>query len=158
MLVRRRSYALAVAAFLAVAGGIAAAIVLATGGAHGATLTRAEYLARVEAICDRHGKRLDRIAPPTDLSSPGSVFESISLALPVLREQAEEARKLRPPRELQPQLRRFFALTDRSLDRLAAARNAAGRRELFPMARALTEFSIWRNAAKRLARQIGFHC
>ena len=44
---------------------------------------------------------LDTIPPPNDPAAPGAVYESIGLALPVLRAQAEEVRKLVPPRELE---------------------------------------------------------
>jgi hypothetical protein len=139
-----------------VAGAAALVVVAATRGAD--EPTRAEYLARAEAICKDYGERLDRIPPPGDLSSPGSIVESLEQALPLLREQEDAVRALVAPAALRARLDRFYALTDRSLDELQAALDAALERELYPMATALTRFGDVRNQAKRVAREIGFRC
>ena len=120
--------------------------------------TEAEYLAEVAAICKEYGERLDRIAPPGDISSPGAVVSSIATALPVLRAQLRAVRALRAPRSLEADLERFFTLTDRSLDELQEAHDAAFERELFPMAKALTRFGEVRDEAKAISRALGFHC
>ena len=70
---RRRATIALCAAALGVAGGTAAAIVLADTGAGASPPTRAEYLARVEAICQDAGKRLDLVPPPTDPASVGAI-------------------------------------------------------------------------------------
>lgn len=119
---------------------------------------RAGYLAAVEAICHRYSVRLDRIPPPGDLSSPGSVVESLRQALPLLRDQEREVRRLVAPVQLRRQLARFFALTERSLTALGEALDAALERALYPMATALTRFGEQRDEAKRVAREIGFQC
>lgn len=139
-----------------VAAAAALVVVAATRGAD--EPTRAEYLARAEAICKEYGDRLDRIPPPGDLSSPGSVVESLRQALPLLREQESAVRALVAPAALRARLDRFYELTDSSLDELQAALDAALERELFPMATALTRFGDVRNRAKRLAGEIGFRC
>jgi hypothetical protein len=141
-----------------VAAGAAAGIVLGFQGSDRSRLTRGAYLRRANAICEAYGKRLDRVPPPLDPASPGAVYESIGLALPLLREQSAKIRRLGPPRALQADVDRFFALTDRSLGHLERARRHAGRRELFPMVQALSAFGTSRNAAKRVSRSIGFKC
>jgi hypothetical protein len=141
-----------------VATGAAAGIVLAFEGDARSQLTRAAYLGRANAICQTYATRLDRIPPPLDPASPGAVYESIGLALPLLREQSAKVRALVPPRVLQANVDRFFALTDQSLDHLERTRLHAGRRELFPMVQALAEFGKSRDAAKRVRRSVGFKC
>jgi hypothetical protein len=121
-------------------------------------LTRAAYLSRANAICEAYGKRLDRVPPPLDPASPGAVYESIGLALPLLREQSATIRALRPPEVLRANVDRFFVLTDRSLRDIERARRQAGRRELFPMVQSLSAFGKSRDAAKRMGRAIGFKC
>jgi hypothetical protein len=138
--------------------GVAAGIVLAFEGDHRSRLTRAAYLQRANAICAAYGKRFDRIPPPLDPASPGAVYESIGLALPLLREQSAKVRALTPPRVLRARVNRFLALTDESLDHLARARRRAGRRELFPMVQSLSAFEKSRDAAKRVMRSVGFKC
>jgi hypothetical protein len=141
-----------------VATGAAAGIVFAFEGGDHSRLTHTAYLRRANAICEAYAKRLDRIPPPLDPASPGAVYESIGLALPLLREQSAKVRALAPPRVLQAKVERFFALTDRSLGHLERTRRHAGRRELFPMVQALSAFGKSRDAAKRVRHSIGFKC
>jgi hypothetical protein len=141
-----------------VATGAAAGIVFAFEGGDHSRLTRAAYLRRANAICQTYAKRLDRIPPPLDPASPGAVYESIGLALPLLREQSAKVRALAPPRSLRGNVDRFFALTDESLGHLERTRLHAGRRELFPMVQALAAFGKSRDAAKRVRRSVGFKC
>jgi hypothetical protein len=155
--VSRRALGVAVALGLVVAGA-AAGIVLAFKGTDDSRLTRAAYLRRANAICESYGKRLDKIPPPLDPASPGAVYESIGLALPLLREQSAKVHALTPPPDLQQDLERFFTLTDRSLDHLQEARRHAGLRELFPMVQSLSAFGRVRNDAKRVSLAIGFKC
>ena len=142
---------------LAVAAATAAAVVVVAHGG-GTPVTRETFLQDVHAVCEDYGRRLDEIAPPTDLSSPGAVYESLGLALPVLREQEEAVRALEAPPELGDDLEEFYELTDRSLVELQTARDEAGARELFLMATALTRFEETRDEAKAVARRIGFDC
>jgi hypothetical protein len=141
-----------------VAMGAAAGIVFAFEGGDHSRLTRTAYLRYANAICQTYAKQLDRIPPPLDPASPGAVYESIGLALPILREQSAKVRVLATPRALKPRVDRFFALTDQSLDHLGRAGRHAGRRELFPMVQALSAFEKSRDAAKRVMRSIGFRC
>jgi hypothetical protein len=140
-----------------VAAAVLAAIVTSSGGGAGGPPVR-EYLTAVEKICAEYGARLDEIRPPTDLSSPGAVVESLQQALPVLVEQRDEVRALEEPGSLRGKLARFFELTDRSLAELRRALAAAMERALYPMAVALTDFGEVRDEAKVVAREIGFHC
>jgi hypothetical protein len=157
MRLNRNALILGLALGLVVAG-TAAGIVLAFKGSDQSRLSRTAYIRRVNAICDSFGKRLDRIPPPLDPASPGAVYESIGLALPLLREQSERVRGLAPPAALQTDVDRFFRLTDESLEHLARARKQAGDRALFPMVQALSAFERQRDAAKRVSRAIGFRC
>ena len=141
-----------------VAMGAAAGIVFAFEGGDHSRLTRAAYLERANAICQAYAKRLDRIPPPLDPASPGAVYESIGLALPLLREQSAKVRALAPPRVLRAKVDSFFALTDESLGHLERTRLHAGRRELFPMVQSLAAFGNSRDAAKRVRRSVGFKC
>jgi hypothetical protein len=155
---RRPPLVVLAAAALVVAASTAAIVVVVGSGSGGNALTRGEYLARVGAICQKYGRRLDKIPPPTDPASPGAVFESINGALPILREQARRVRALDPPRELRRQLDPFFTLTARALDALDRARKDAHDRALVPMVQAISAFETNRNQAKRIARSIGFKC
>jgi hypothetical protein len=154
---KSRSTLVAAAAALAIAGGVAAGIVVATGGAGEPKTSRDRYLAQVNAICEKYGEQLDRIAPP-DISSPGDVFASIGLALPVLASELKETRSLEPPAELRPQLDQFFALSEQTLTHLGRSLRAAEQHDFARMAQAFFAFERTRNQAQALSKAIGFDC
>lgn len=154
----RRRQALILVPLSLLVSAVAAGIVVARLSTHGAPLTRSEYLAAANAICERYAKQLDAIPPPNDPAAPGAVYESIGLALPILRAQAAAVRALVPPRELQPRVDRFFRLSSASFEHLARAGRQAGRRELFPMVQSLSAFERAREAAKRARAAVGFAC
>ncbi len=155
---RRRTVLVIGIALSLIVSAVAAGVVLAHRATHDAPMTRAQYLAAANAICARYSKVLDTIPPPNDPAAPGAVYESIGLALPVLRAQAKEVRKLVPPRELESRVTHFFLLTTASFEHLARAGRQAGRRELFPMVQSLAAFERAREAAKRARRSVGFTC
>ncbi|MGL6280055.1 MAG: hypothetical protein ACRC50_10925 [Gaiella sp.] len=139
---------------LAVVAGAGAVLVLSDT----AEPTAAEYVANVNTICAEYAKRLDAIAPPGDLSSPGAVVESLQAAIPVLEDQAEALRDLPHPASLDDEIDELFRLTDRSLVELKTALNEALQRALYPMATALTRFGETRDEAKLISKRLGFHC
>jgi hypothetical protein len=149
---RRLTVALGVVA----AGAVAAGVVLAFGGG-GKGLTRTEYVARINAICARYAHRLDAIVPP-DLAIPAAVDASVRSALPLVEQQAAEARAVDPPAGLKAQVDRFFALNERSIAALRDMRRAADRRDLGATARANDRFTEARDAAKGVSRRLGFRC
>ena len=153
---RPRRFATAVV-FVLIAAATAAVVVVAaeTGGS---ATTQAEYVARVNAICLEYGKRLDAIPPPGDLSSPGSVVESLEQAIPLLQAQADEIRDLQHPSKIDEDVNELTKRTDESLDYLRDALAQAQERALYPMATALTSFGEARDEAKVVSRRLGFDC
>jgi hypothetical protein len=103
------------AACLLVAGGIASGIVLAFSGTSEAAPTKAEYFARVAAICRVYGPLLDRISPPRDIAIPGEVAGPVRLALPLVVAETRELRALRTPRDLASRVELWLALKDRAI-------------------------------------------
>jgi len=154
----RRYRLLLAAATLVVVGIFAGGIVHAFGGTKKSAVGRAEYLRQVESICQRYGRKLDRIPPPADIAIYGEVLEPVRTALPVLRAQQREIRRLEPPRELQQRLARFFALSDRSIAGLELTLRGIRAQSLGTMGRGELQFARARDQAKVIARQIGFRC
>jgi hypothetical protein len=114
-MMRGQSQTLWWAACVLVAGAIATGIVLAFTGSSKAAPTKAEYFARVAAICRVYGPKLDKISPPHDIAIPGEVAGPVSLALPLVVAETRELRALRPPEELAPQVEHWLALKDRAI-------------------------------------------
>lgn len=145
------------AAFVLIAVATATVVVVVAESGGSAT-TQEEYVAQVNAICAEYGKKLDAIPPPGDLSSPGSVVESLEQAIPILEEQAKEIRKLDHPSKLDNDIDELHRLTDESLGDLRRALRAASERALYPMATALTAFGEARDEAKAVSNRLGFNC
>jgi hypothetical protein len=154
----RRSHLLVGLGALLVAGGIAAGLALGLGGTSSAALTRTEYLARIEAICQVYARKLDRIHPPADIGTPVEVAYSIGAALPILKEQNEKARAVRAPTALRARVKRFFAQSDRSLAGLDEALRSAKSNDFGGMGHGYVQFVRARNAAQAEAKAIGFRC
>lgn len=134
--------------------GVAVALVLVRGPDSGADPTRAQYFARVAAICRVYGPKLDRIPPP-DASGTGDVVAAIRLALPLVKAQAQEVRSLEAPQGLRLQLVRWFDLQDRRIEMLERALRAADGLDFLSVGVAYTEFTLSGPETGRLGDTIG---
>ena len=119
---------LVVAAVALTAAGAAGVILVTTASSH-AEPTRAEYLEGVAAVCRIYGPKLDRIRPP-DVAEPANVIDAVDRVLPLVEAQLDRVRRLSPPTELEPEVRRWLLLQQRRLGILEKAQ-AAGRRQDF---------------------------
>ena len=155
---RGRPIAVVVAVALIASGIAVFALVLARGGGGDGRLTRASYLARVSAICQSAGAKLDRVPPIEDPTQLGVVIASVDAALPILRDQRDRARALLPPLALRREVSRFLALTDSSLETLASVKQAAEKMNVGNVAIGLERFGAETTAAKLIARRIGYRC
>jgi hypothetical protein len=134
-----------------------AALVLAFGtGSSQAGPTRAQYFARIAAICRLYGPKLDKIPPPYDITIPALITKSVRKVEPILRAEAEAVRRLDPPRELRAQLARWNELNRRSIAKLGEALRAAKRTDLRGIQVAYVEFVVTGTKAQTLGKAIGF--
>ena len=136
---------------------VAALIALLAGCGSSRAPTKAEYLKRVSAVCDRYGRQLDQIPPP-DIAAPGDIVSSVGQVIPILQAEANTIRALQAPHEFQGQLMRFFALTDKSIAGLAETLQGARDRNFGEIGQGEVRFAQARDAAKMLAATIGFKC
>jgi hypothetical protein len=155
--VSRRAYVLAAGSLAAAAAlAIVLIVLLRNGGEE--TLTRAEYIARVEAVCRDYNRRLARIPAPIAVGNPQAVAESIGRALPLVEERAAAAKAIAPPPELAARVERVFSLSDIAIAELRSARAAAEAGSLKRSARALGRFLVASDDAQRAAEAIGLNC
>jgi hypothetical protein len=156
--VGRREYILAAAGFLAVAAAVAILLIILRDDGDEPKLTRAEYIARVEAVCRDYNRRLARIPAPIAVGNPQAVAASIDQALPLVKARAAKAKAIVPPPELAPRVRQVFTLSDRAIAELRSARAAADAGSLKRSARALGRFLAASDNARRAADAIGLNC
>ena len=152
----RRWYLVVGASCALVAGAVAAIFVLAFSGSSEAAPTKAQYFARVAAICRIYGPKLDKVPPPTDIAIPGVVVSSLEKALPILEAQAVAVHALRPPSDLRAKVERWVVLDDRTLAKLRESLRLAREPNMSQMAFAYIEFLKNSRAAKHLGQAIGF--
>jgi hypothetical protein len=116
--------------------------------------TRAQYLARVAAICRVYGPRLDRIRPP-DVAEPANVIDAVVRALPLARAQKREVSALESPPELRARLTRWLDLQDRRLGMLERALRAARKQDFRALSVAYVDFILAGPKVARLGSAIG---
>jgi hypothetical protein len=156
--VSRRAYVLTAAASLAVAAALAIVLIVLVRNGGEAKPTRAEYIARVEAVCRDYNRRLARIPAPIAVGNPRAVAESIARALPLVEERAAAAKAIAPPSELAGRVEQVFSLSDTAIAELRSARAAADAGSVKRAARALGRFLAASDEARSAAVAIGLNC
>jgi hypothetical protein len=151
-------YILAFAAPLAVAAAVAIPLIVLLRDDGDAPLTRAEYIARVEAVCRVYNRRLARIPAPVAVGNPQALAQSIDLALPLVEERAAKAKAVTPPPELADDVEKVFSLSDTAIAELRSARTAADAGSLKRSARAFGRFLAAAGEARRAAMGVGLNC
>jgi hypothetical protein len=152
----RRWYLGLGAACAALAAAVAALVLVFATESSRAAPTKAEYFARIAAICRLYGPKLDKIPPPYDITIPALITKSVRKVEPILRAEAEAVRRLDPPRELRAQLARWNELNRRSIAKLGEALRAAKRTDLRGIQVAYVEFVVTGAKAQKLGKAIGF--
>ena len=143
------------ACFLVV-GGIAGGVVFAFSGTSQAAPTKAEYFARVAAICRVYGPQLDRISPPYDIAIPGEVAGPVSVALPLVVAETRELRALQPPKELAAQVEHWLAVKERAIATLRRTLREALIPDVRQMGPDWLRFVDQQRRAAEAGRKIGF--
>jgi hypothetical protein len=152
----RRWYLGLGAACAALAAAVAALVLVFATESSRAAPTKAEYFARIAAICRLYGPKLDKIPPPYDITIPALITRSVLKVEPILRAEAEAVRRLDPPRELRAQVARWNELNRRSIAKLGEALRAAKRTDLRGIQVAYVEFVVTGAKAQKLGKAIGF--
>jgi hypothetical protein len=152
----RRWYLGLGAACAALAAAVATLVLVFASGSSQAAPTKAQYFARIAAICRIYGPKLDKIPPPYDITIPALITRSVRKVEPILRAEAEAVRRLDPPPELRAQLARWNELNRRSVAKLGEALRAAKRTDLRGIQVAYVEFVVTGAKAQKRGTAIGF--
>ena len=152
----RRWYLGLGAACAALAAAVAALVLVFATESSRAAPTKAEYFARIAAICRLYGPKLDKIPPPYDITIPALITRSVRKVEPILRAEAEAVRRLDPPRELRAQLASWNELNRSSIAKLGEALRAAKMTNLRGIQVAYVEFVVTGAKAQKLGKAIGF--
>jgi hypothetical protein len=153
---RRRSKIFVGLGCAGLAAAVAGGVVLLAGGAAAAPPTKAQYLARVAAVCRIYGPKLDKVPPPGDIGIPGEVLTSVTKAFPILKAERDAVHALRSPRALAAKIARWKKLDDEALGHLAVALKAARVPDLSTMGVAYVEYLKAGVQAEKIGKTIGF--
>jgi hypothetical protein len=137
-----------------VAAGVAVAALLVATASSRAEPTRAQYLARVAAVCRAYGPKLDRIRPP-DVAEPANVIDAVDRVLPLVRAQLRRVKALEPPPALRRRVERWLVLHEERLAKLEKAQAAGRRQDFRALGVAYVDFALAGSETGRLARAIG---
>jgi hypothetical protein len=149
----RRRTLLGVAAATAVAVGSVGVVLVTTASSH-ADPTRAQYLEEVAAVCRVYGPKLDRIRPP-DVAEPANVIDAVGRVLPLVEAQLDRVQRLTPPKELEPEVRRWLLLQERRLGILEKAQAAGRRQDFRALSIAYVDFLLAGRGTGALGKAIG---
>ncbi len=116
--------------------------------------TRAQYLARVAAVCRVYGPKLDEIRPP-DVAEPANVIEAVDRVLPLVTAQLRRVKALEPPEELRPKVAQWLILQDRRLGMLEKAQAAGRQQDFRTMSVAYVDFLLAGSETGGLGKAIG---
>jgi hypothetical protein len=141
---------------LAVVGAVTAGIVLGLNGSSGAAPTKVVYFARVARVCGVYGPKLDRIAPPTDVTIPGEVVTPLRRVIPLLRAETSDVRALQAPTELAARIHQWLVLKARVIATLEQTLRAAEAPDIPATAVAYLRFLKLARAASQAGAKIGF--
>lgn len=106
---------------IAALAGVLTLLVAACGGGGDARLSEEEFQSQANAICAKYQKQLDALGTPASLDE---IPELVDQALAILNKEVDEIDALNPPQELQSDVDKLLAATDRTraaADDLSAA-------------------------------------
>ena len=134
--------------------GLALAVVLLAAACAGGDerLSRREFVARADAICERYNEKLVRLGKPENLKDAAAIAER---AVPIVRDGVRELRNLEPPEELEALADRWYRLNERNVDYAERLRDAARSGDLAAVRTIVRETRTNEEKADRLARRLG---
>jgi hypothetical protein len=103
-----------------------------------------------------YGPRLDRIAPPPDVTIPGEVVTPLRRVIPLIRAETSAVRALRPPTKLAAPIKKWFALKALVIATLEQTLHAAEAPDIPATAVAYLRFLKQAQAASKAGAKIGF--
>lgn len=98
------------------------ALLLAGCGGDGDRLSREEFVQQGNAICRKYQVQIDRLAQPETLPA---VREYLNRLLPILDDQLQEMRQLKPPKDDQEDFERLVEALELTLANAQSLRQAA---------------------------------
>ena len=123
------------------------------GGDGGERLSRAEFVERADAICQKYEARLDALGRPANVAELRSFADR---ALPIAREGREELGELNPPQELEKRYDAWLERGDEAIEIVERLREAAAEGNQGEIQQIAEDAQRTDAESNRLARELGF--
>jgi hypothetical protein len=137
---------------VAALAGVLVLLVAGCGGGSGGRLSKEDFQSQANAICAKYQKQIDAIGAPSSLDE---IPDLISQILPILNKEIDEISALEPPEELQSDLDKMLAATDRTKAAADDLSEAAKAGDQAAVQKALEEGNAASKEADDLAANLG---
>jgi hypothetical protein len=137
---------------VAALAGVLVLLVAGCGGGGGGRLSKEDFQSQANAICAKYQKQIDAIGAPSSLDE---IPDLISQILPILNKEIDEISALEPPEELQSDLDKMLAATDRTKAAADDLSEAAKAGDQAAVQKALEEGNAASKEADDLAANLG---
>jgi hypothetical protein len=137
---------------IAALAGVLILLVAACGGGGDARLSEEEFQSQANAICAKYQKQLDELGTPSSLDE---IPELVDQALAILNKEVDEIDALNPPQELQSDVDKLLAATDRTRAAADDLSTAATSGDQAAVQQALDEGNAATKEADDLASSLG---
>jgi hypothetical protein len=119
---------------------LAALLALVAAGCGSQALSKADYVAKADAICRTYDKKLEALPSPKSIKDIGTLADN---AIPIVDEGIAKLRDLKPPDDLKSGVDHWLDLNKQNLDDFKKLRDAAKKGDA--------------STTQALANQIGQH-
>ena len=122
------------------------------GGGSSARLSKSEFDAKANAICDKYTKRINGVTAPKGLKD---IPHYVDKVLPILREGTSKLDDLKPPSDLQATTDQWRQILHDEVKQAEALKQAADKGDTAQVLRIVSETSSKNKRGNALAAQLG---
>jgi hypothetical protein len=122
------------------------------GGSGAPRLSRAEFVAKADAICRTYNRQSRAIARPKSLAELATAIDKV---VPLLDQSVQKLQKLRPPKDEQADVDRWIAGVQRLEDDLRSVQDKAAKKDSQGVQAALQAGAVQNKRSNALAGKLG---
>ena len=122
------------------------------GGGSSSRLSKAEFDAKANAICDKYQKKINAVPQP---SGAKDIVSYIDKVLPILKEGTGKLDDLEPPKDLEATVNEWRSIQHQEVDEARKLRAAAAKGDLPEVTKVAQDASAIDKRGNDLAKQIG---
>jgi hypothetical protein len=122
------------------------------GGGGSSRLSKSEFDAKANAICDEYLKKIDAVPQP---SGTKGIVSYIDKVLPILEEGVGKLDDLNPPKDIEPTVAEWLSIQHQEVDAAKKLKTAAEKGDLAEVTKIAQDTQATDKRGNQLAKQIG---